>query len=339
MLRLILDSHPSIAIGAETGFMGALAATKRIPNWRFGGEWYARLGWTEAELDARLRDFYSEMFQRHATSQGKRRWGDKTPFHTLHMPTMAAVFPDAVFVGIVRHPGAVAASLRKSFSYAFPDALSYWVATNLAMVRAACELGERFLLCRYEDLVADGEQVLRELVSWLDEPWSPDLLEHHRVQRERGTPRVADGATSTRDRIDARRAGSWLSSATSADHQALQDTAALAAFFGYESADPSERVRLDSRASHRRWLVDGSDLARRRAGWQDRVDFNEQPPTLLIDASPEELAKRLAEVEQALARTRNRRAVRAGDALRKVQRGRSLRDVRDAWALLRASKG
>ena len=35
MLRLILDSHPNIAVPPETGFMGAVAATKVIPNWRF----------------------------------------------------------------------------------------------------------------------------------------------------------------------------------------------------------------------------------------------------------------------------------------------------------------
>ena len=338
MLRLILDSHPNIAIGSETGFMGALSAAKKIPNWKFGDEWYSRLDWTEAELDARLRDFYGAMFQRYATQQGKGRWGDKTPFHTMHIPTMAQVFPDAVFVGIVRHPGAVAASLRASFNYTFPDALSYWKATNLTMVRAAGQLGERFVLCRYEDLVADGEPVLRELMSCLGEPWSNDLLEHHRVQKQKGVPRVADGATSTRDRIDARRAVSWLESATSADHQALEGTASLAAFFGYQSADPSERELLHPSANQRRWLVDGSDLACRRAGWKDRIDFDEQPPMLLIDASPEELAERLAQVEQALARTRSRRAVRLGEALRKVQRGRSLSDARDAWSLLRGPR-
>lgn len=125
MLRLILDSHENIAIGPETGFMGAVAATKAIPGWTYGKDWYRRLDWTEAELDERLRLVYSGMFQRYAASQGARRWGDKTPFHTGHAAAMAQVFPDAVFVGIVRHPGAVAVSLGKKFHYAFEDALSF----------------------------------------------------------------------------------------------------------------------------------------------------------------------------------------------------------------------
>ena len=337
LLRLILDSHPNIAIGAETGFMGALLANKAIPNWRYGKDWYQRLGWTEEELDERLRVFYGGMFGRYAASQGKRRWGEKTPFHTAHMAAMAAVFPDAVFVGIVRHPGAVSASLRKSFKYTFRDALSYWAATNLEMIRAATELGHQFMACRYEDLVLEGEPVLRELMTCLGEPWSPSLLEHHRVQHEKGAPRAVDGSTVTRDPIDARRAERWTQAATADDYQALAGVTELAGFLGYEPADPTNRQPLTPPGSPRTWIPTGEELGRRRRDWADRVDFELRPPTLVIDASPEELAERLAQVESALARTRSRRSVRMSDAFRKVQRGRSRQDVRQAWALLRGS--
>ncbi|MEP6667075.1 MAG: sulfotransferase [Nocardioidaceae bacterium] len=338
MLRLILDSHPRIAIGAETGFMGALLATKTIPNWKYGSEWYQRLAWTEEELDQRLRDFYNGMFDRHAAGQGKRRWGEKTPFHTAHMAAMARMFPSAVFVGIVRHPGAVAASLRKSFHYSFADALSYWTATNLDMVRAATELGPRFVACRYEDLVLEGEPVLRELVAWLGEPWSPNLLQHHVVQREKGAPRAADGSTSTRDAIDAKRAVRWAQSATDDDLQALESTAALAGFFGYEPVEPMNRHGLLAPDSPRLWLPTGDDLRSRRSDWEHRIDFDERPPTLAIDSNPEQLAKRLSQVEGALARTRSRKAVRMADAFRKVQHGRSWQDLRKAWGILRGQR-
>lgn len=337
MLRLILDSHPAIAIGAETGFVGGLLATKSIPNWRYGNEWYRRLEWTEGEVDERLRDFYGGMFARHAATQGKRRWGEKTPFHTSHMAAMAQVFPDAAFVGIVRHPGAVAASLRKSFHYTFADALSYWQATNLDMVRAANALGSRFVACRYEDLVFEGEPVLRELMDFLDESWSSGLLEHHRVQQQKGAPRAVDGSTITSDPIDSRRAESWTAVATPDDYRALDAVAPLAGFFGYEPADALRRRPLLPSTGDRTWLPTGDDLRRRQTDWADRVNFELRPPTLAIDARPEELAERLAQVERALSRVRSRRSVRLSDALRKIQHGRSFRDLRQAWALLRGS--
>jgi len=188
MLRLMLDSHPRIAIPPESGFMGGLSATKRIPEWKFGEGWFERLGWSEAEVDERLRAFYDGMFRRYAAEQGKSRWGEKTPFHTAHMAQMAQVFPEACFVGIVRHPGAVASSLHRRFHYGFAEAVAYWSDTNKDMLRTGIGLGDRFTLCRYEELVRESEPVLREVLDLLGEPWAPEVTQHHLVQREKGAP-------------------------------------------------------------------------------------------------------------------------------------------------------
>ncbi len=337
LLRLILDSHENIAIGPETGFMGAVAATKAIPGWTAGRDWYRRLDWTEGEIDDRLREFYGGMFRRYAGSQGARRWGDKTPFHLGHAAQMAQVFPDAVFVGIVRHPGAVAVSLGKKFHYTFHDAVSYWSATNLDLVRAAGSLGHRLSLLRYEDLVLDAEPVIRELLDWLGEPWSPALLEHDRVHREKGTPRAADGSTSTRDPIDAKRATSWARGLRSDNERSLAGVAELAAFFGYDPLSGDEREPLPSVAG-RRWLTDGADLRGRCEQWADRINFDARRAAPAVDADPIELAVRLERVEQTLARVRSRRVVRIGDAIRTVQHGRSVKDVRKAYSRLRGRR-
>lgn len=334
MLRLILDSHPDIAIGGETGFMGAVLATKTIPSWNFGAGWYERLGWSEAEIDERLRVFYGGLFERHARSQGKRRWGEKTPFHTAHMADMAQLFPDARFIGIVRHPAAVAASLRKKFHYTFPAALDYWSATNLQMVRSGAELGARFAACRYEDLVVEEQAVLHEVLAHLGAPWSDAVLEHHRVHKTKGTPRAAEGSTVAHDPVDASRAGQWTTVVSGEDRRDLASVAALAEFLGYDVLEPVPARRLVSSAGPPRWLATGTDLARQRHAWAGAVDFDAQPAIPLLDASPEELARQLSRTEQALARVRSRRAVRWVDALRKVQHGRSVKDLRAAWSVV-----
>ena len=52
-----------------------------------------------------------------------------------------------------------------------------WVRYVRAAETAGARLGrERFLTIRYEDLVADPEQVLKETVEWLGEPWSDEVL-------------------------------------------------------------------------------------------------------------------------------------------------------------------
>lgn len=335
MLRLILDSHPRIAIGAETGFMAALRGSKEIPHWKFGKGWYERLNWSEAEFDALLRDFYEGLFRRYAASQGKPRWGEKTPFHTEHMAEMARVFPDAVFVGITRHPGAVASSLRTKFHYSFDEAVAYWTATNVDLVRSGIDLGDRFLLCRYEDVVLDSEPVLHELVEFLDEPWSSSLLHHHEVQREKGAPRSAEGSTSTRDAIDSTRADSWTRAMSTQDRDALASSNELSRFLGYDLTDPAVRAPLTASSSTRRWTATGEDLAGRRRDWDGELDLAPRRHRLVIEASPEELAERLARTESALRRARSRRAVRLSDALRKLQHGRSVEAARAAWSIWR----
>ena len=338
LLRLMLDSHPRIAIGAETGFMGAVMGTKRIPDWKYGAEWYQRIGWTEAELDERLREFYGGMFARYADQRGKARWGEKTPFHTRLIAEMAEVFPAAVFVGIVRHPGAVAASLGASFHYEWEEALRYWTATNLDLVDGACRAGDRFVLCRYEDLVADPEPVLREVLTTVGEEFSPSVLRHHVVQQEQGAPRVVEGSTHTRDAVDPSRAHRWADGLTSDQRAALERTAPYAEFFGDPAFEAAGHLATDA-PSARTWTLTGNDLARRREQQRDRVDFESRPPLPAFDADPQELARRLAHVEAALARVRSRRAVRLADAARGLQRGRSWSDLRALWSSLRRRRG
>src|SRR4051812_7630916 len=330
MLRLILDSHPRIAIPGETGFMGGLLATRRIPGWKHGAEWFGRIGWTEQELDIRLREFYTGMFERHARSQGKARWGDKTPFHTAHMEEMGRVFPDAVFVGIVRHPGAVAASLHRSFHYSFDEAVGYWRGVNAQMIAAAANLGDRFTMCRYEDLVGNTEAVLQELMPAIGERFDAGLLRHHEVQRAQGAPKLTDGSTSSRDPIDARRAGRWADEVTATQRDALAAAVSLGDVFGYTVTGTGPFP-----AGLHHWTASGKELEER---CRERPGILEQTgagAALALDADPEELARRLAQVEAALARTRGRRAVRLADALRRVQRGRTWADVKAARAMLR----
>ncbi len=327
MLRLMLDSHPKIAIPSETGFMGSAAAMHRIPDWKFGEGWYERLGWSAAEVDERLRELYDGMFRRYASRQGKPRWGEKTPFHTAHMTRMANIFPDASFVGIVRHPGAVATSLHRRFHYDFGEAVTYWSDTNKRMLSSGIDLGDRFALCRYEDLVRQREPAMRELLDFLGEPWAPEVLRHHEVQQEKGAPRAVEGRTITSDPVDASRADAWSSAVGEDERRELARTSELAGFLGYT---PSGRDEGGSDCL----IVTGSELAARHRACPVDLTPDDDRAMGLAELGVEELAARLARSEAALARARSRRAVRAADAVRRVQHGRSLADLRAAWRLL-----
>jgi hypothetical protein len=303
--------------------MGGLAAAKRIPNWIRGKDWYERLGYSEQEFDARLREFFAGMFERHARSQGKQRWGEKTPFHSAHVAQMAALFPDSVFVAIVRHPGAVVHSLVEKFHYDVGDAVAYWTSTNKEILRRGLELADdRFALLRYEDLVEHPEETLHELVDFLGEPWSDDLLRHNDVQAARGTPRISAGSTRTRDAINTDLAHRWADSLDDAAFDLLESCAGpLARFFGYEPARPGTPGALVPPGSEgRRRLLTRTALAERQAGPGAVCLEEDDAAVVMPEMSPAELAKRLHTAEAALARVRSSRAVRWSNAARRAQR-------------------
>lgn len=324
LFRLILDAHPRIAISEETGFMGGLVAAKLIPNWARGHGWYERLGFGEQEFDARLREFYAGMFERHARSEGKQRWGEKTPFHSQHISQMAAVFPDATFVAIVRHPGAVVHSLVSKFHYDVADAVTYWDSTNKEILRRGLELSDdRFALLRYEDLVEHPDETLHELLDFLGEPWSDDLLRHNDVQAARGTPRISAGSTRTRDPISADLAHRWADALDGGAGGLLEASAGpLARFLGYDPAGagtPGPLVPADDPAGRRRLLTRAA-LEERLKG-PEAVSLDESAEAVIMpDMNPAELAKRLYAAEAALARIRSSRAVRWTNAARRAQR-------------------
>jgi hypothetical protein len=266
LMRLIVDSHDDIAIAQETSIMRAYLAHRWIPFHRHGGEWYGRLGWSEDELDERMREFYAGMFERFAAEQGKKRWGDKTPWHAWHLRELSTVFPDAVFLAMVRHPGAVASSVSERFRQTWGGAVNHWVNTTTEQVQRGLELGDRLLMVRYEDLVTEPEKALREVFGWLDEPWSDRLLEHDKVHAERGTARRVEGATRSDRPIATDRISAWVDDKTPEQLELLASRVEeLAAFYGYHLDDPEKLDRMDVPSAPDRLTLTGTALAERKA--------------------------------------------------------------------------
>lgn len=281
LMRLVLDGHEDIAIAPETGFMRVVGANKFVPFWMFGGEWYTRLGLTERQLDEELATFYGGLLQRYAAAHGKRRWGEKTPWHVWHVDQMERLWPAATFIGIVRHPGGNVGSLVTRWKMPIRQAIRHWRNVNMQLVSQASSLGNRFILCRYEDLVLRSEVTLRELLAHLGERWSPNVLEHHTIHRERGTSTRVEGRSRSTDPIDPGRVARWTTQVEGDDLRLLiAETSGLAGFFGYGFDDAS---RLEPIAPDGQVLATGTVLASRREAFSELDDLWKPPVVPVID--------------------------------------------------------
>jgi sulfotransferase family protein len=274
LLRLMLDSHEHIAIPQETGFLRLALAHEWVPYWHFGGEWHEHLDLTDEDNDRSLATYFGGMFEAYASARGKQRWGEKTPFHVWHVDRALRLFPDAVFVGIVRHPGGTATSLHERFRYPWTKAIRHWVRSNKRLVHEAVRRPERFCLVRYEDLVTEPETTMRALLDWLGEPWSPAVLAHHDIQRRSGAPRVVEGHTRSDAPIDPDRPQRWASVVTDDVRARLRGRAApMATFLGYDVDRPDPVRPLGSLPG----IAVGADIVAARAADISGVDWSLVP--------------------------------------------------------------
>jgi Sulfotransferase family len=206
LLRMMLDSHPELAIPAETGFIGQAHASWNpaepiesfvesavsARNWRHFG--FGREELTSRLVQARvtslvdaLRVFYSLCAQQ----QGKPRWGDKTPAHVRFVPLIARHLPEARFVHLVRDGRDVALSLRGlTFGPQSLETAAQWWKERVEAARS----GVRGLPAgtsveiRFEDLVAEPEEHLHRICELAKLPWSDRMLVYH----ERSAARLVE---------------------------------------------------------------------------------------------------------------------------------------------------
>jgi Sulfotransferase family len=203
LMRMMLDAHPALAIPPETHFVPDLIKSAR--SWRVSPERVLKTitesrRWGDFDLDpddllARfraldhldptgvLRCFYGL----YAESQGKRRWGDKTPVYVTRMTDISSALPEAHFIHLIRDGRDVAVSRAKRSMRAAsaPDeAARKWRDRILSARRQGEEL-PHYMEVRYEDLVLDTEPELRRVCEFIQLPWDESLLRYHERAGER----------------------------------------------------------------------------------------------------------------------------------------------------------
>jgi sulfotransferase family protein len=198
LLRVVLGSHSELYAPPELPLkhLGVRAETKWIRA-SFEG-----LELTTEEVEHMLWDrVLAEALRR----SGKSRIVVKTPANVLIWERIAACWPDARFVFLLRHPAAAVASLQSSFDPA-------WQATGEAGSREeSVAKGLRYMTVleqarealpgftvRYEELTAEPERVVRELCEFLGVPFQPAMLEYGAFDHAGFTPGLGDSSLNIR---------------------------------------------------------------------------------------------------------------------------------------------
>jgi len=211
LLRVMLDRSSQIAIPYESFFVTPLAhrhgRRPKLDDFLDDlGRFYQLYEWGIAPEDVRPRlregmttgEAISAVFEVYAEREGKLRWGDKTPLYMQHLRLLERLFPDALWVHLVRDGRDAALSfleLPEGFSgktWALPRTAAQfaarWRTEILAARKLGTHVGARYLELRYEDLVTEPERELRRVCEHASLTWEPAMLEHADVPEVSSMP-------------------------------------------------------------------------------------------------------------------------------------------------------
>jgi hypothetical protein len=103
-------------------------------------------------------------------------WGDKSPSYIRHIPLLASLYPDARFIHIVRDARDYCLSINKAWGKNMLRAAQRWADDIDAANQALRSSSNPHLLVRYEDLLAEPEEVLGRICVFLDIDFEPEML-------------------------------------------------------------------------------------------------------------------------------------------------------------------
>jgi Sulfotransferase family len=201
LLRVMLDRHSQLAVPDESYFVPQLADRhlRRVDPDEFVddlrrlntlADWKVPLD----KVRARLHDgmpigaAIGTVYAVYAEERGKPRWGDKTPMYMQNLRLLERLFPDALFVHLIRDGRDAATSFLAmprgivTETWMHPrtpaDFACQWRTEVAAARRLGRRVGRRYLEVRYEELVADAESALRRVCEFAELEYEAGLTDY-----------------------------------------------------------------------------------------------------------------------------------------------------------------
>jgi len=193
LLRNLLRCHPRLSFAGETHFIpkfyrvfGDPANSKeaeRLASLILSLQWIRM--WKLPLKPGSFSDLRSyaqvidRLFQAWAQKENKPRWGDKTPQYVLNMPLLLKLFPEARFIHIIRDGRDVAMSWTRSHfgpANLFAAANKWRHFVTVGQQTGSSLPAESYLEIRYEALLGQPENTLKQVCSFIGESYCEEML-------------------------------------------------------------------------------------------------------------------------------------------------------------------
>ena len=250
LIRVMLDSHPNIYCGPESGLLYFKTLTsKRIRRLSQVFEIEEDIKSLVRKSDS-FRRFIEYFFTALRERAGKPRWADKTPQNVLHIERIFQIFPKSRFIHMIRDGRDVACSLRTFPRFKIVDGER--VELNTRNPLEACikrwvhDVSEgmkwrgdqRYQEIKYESLVTESMEAAQDVLKFLDEPWNENVTQFYKIQsKSREDTKIVQNPGATQP-IYSSAYGRWRREFSEEDKELFKSLAGdLLVELGYESSD------------------------------------------------------------------------------------------------------
>lgn len=192
-LRNVLRLHPNLASPEETHFYrwtdpyGTPALNQMLSNNKVLKKHRQIDKITEEEFHKILLESQdrAELYSKYMALYIKKnkpkasRWFDKTPQNIFGIHLISQEFEQSKFIILVRHPLDVVGSLRVGKVMKIQNlkaATNYWLESLRVAMSFEALSNNRVRIVRYEDLIDDFEQQIRQILLFLDEELEQDIF-------------------------------------------------------------------------------------------------------------------------------------------------------------------
>lgn len=207
MLEHMLSSHSEVKGGAEPHLLTPLA---HLGYWRnvdkapydhivaaLGQKAFVEsLPHQAADYWRACRSYCDSLYRAYMDGEQKTVCLDKTPEYSTVWPFITNVYPDAKYLVLTRHPGAILSSFANSFfdgDYIAAQNHEPILARYIPALASFLRQGEvPFLHLRYEDLVTDPALWMERICNFLEIPFEAETVEYGDRVRDRAKGGLGD---------------------------------------------------------------------------------------------------------------------------------------------------
>jgi hypothetical protein len=292
LIYALLASHPNIAMSRRTnwwtffyGRFGDLADDANLERCLSTMLRYRRHRKLQPDV-ARLRQEFADgprdygrlfalLEAHHAERLGKPRWGDKSLHTERHAETVYRHFPEARILHMVRDPRDRYASVVKRWKTVrggVGAATAMWLDSVALGERNTARWPDRYRIVRYEELASRPEESLREICSFIGEPFEPAMLGMGGAEDFRDQGGNSSYGEIPVGTISTRSIGRFREVMRPPEVAFMQR---LAGRVMRDHGYATEPVRLTAAERRRYWLVDVPIHLAIMAGWRLRERYHD----------------------------------------------------------------